>query len=373
MILQILFWLIITLILFSIFGYPISLMFIQKMRKTSVKFDINYQPSVSLLVSTYNEAQVLVEKIQNSLALKYPNLNIVVISDGSVDNTIEICEKYEKQIKLIHFEQNEGKNAALNKTLKQVNSEIVVFSDANTYYRPDAIKRLVYKLSDSKVGCVIGQLKLTDTNVSNTSKGESIYWKYEHMLKKLESKIGKVLVGNGGIFAVKTKLLPTLINDIPNDFQVPMEVGYQNYKVLYEPEAIAEEKTAASSDDERKRKIRIVNRNFNGFIQYFRKIRGLRFYEMLFHKVVRWFTGFLAMFIFIINCLLLKSQFYQIFFVIQILFYLFAILGAISSKKNKVFFMPFYITMIFYSAMVGVMQFLFGKNYSKWTPPKTSR
>lgn len=373
---EIIFWSIIFIVIYTFFIYPIILYILSKIRDNyglSEKENNSFNPEVALVISAYNEENIIREKIINSLNIAYENLKIVIASDGSTDNTAKICNEFEEQISLYNYSVNEGKNATLNKVLNNIDSEIVVFSDANTFYKKDAIKKMVNNYQNKEVGCVIGQLKLTQTNSTNTSKGEGLYWKYEHFLKKLESKIGEVLVGNGGIFSARRKLLQNLIDDIPNDFQIPMDIGYQGYKIIYEPKAIGLEKTSAHYLEEMKRKIRIVNRNFNGFVKYFKKIRGIRLFEMISHKVIRWFIGFLAILIFILNIFLIQQPIYLTIFFVQIIFYGLAILAFVLPKKHKIFYIPYYITLIFISSSIGILEFALGKNYSKWTPPETSR
>ncbi|MCF7741303.1 MAG: glycosyltransferase family 2 protein [Candidatus Marinimicrobia bacterium] len=374
--LEIIFWSIIFIVIYTFFVYPIILYILSKISNNygfSGKENNSFNPEVALVISAYNEENIIREKIINSLNITYENLKIVIASDGSTDNTAKICNEFEEQISLYNYSVNEGKNATLNKVLNNIDSEIVVFSDANTFYKKDAIKKMVNNYQNKEVGCVIGQLKLTQTNSTNTSKGEGLYWKYEHFLKKLESKIGEVLVGNGGIFSARRKLLQNLIDDIPNDFQIPMDIGYQGYKIIYEPKAIGLEKTSAHYLEEMKRKIRIVNRNFNGFVKYFKKIRGIRIFEMISHKVIRWFIGFLAILIFILNIFLIQQPIYLTIFLVQIIFYGLAILAFVLPKKYKIFYIPYYITLIFVSSSIGILEFALGKNYSKWTPPETSR
>jgi len=376
LLLKIIFWSIIILIFYTFLIYPMILYILAKIKSnygSAEDKNDKYKPDVALIISAYNEENIIREKIINSLNIDYENLEIVIASDGSTDKTVKICQEFGEKVNLYHYPKNEGKNATLNKVLKDINSEIVVFSDANTFYKKDSITRLVNNFRDKEIGCTIGQLKLTQISSTNTSKGEGLYWQYEHFLKKLESKIGEVLVGNGGIFSARKKLLKNLIKDIPNDFQIPMDIGYQGYKIIYEPKAIGLEKTSAHYLEEMKRKIRIVNRNFNGFIKYFNKIRGIRLFEMISHKVIRWFIGFLAIFLLFINIFLLHQTFYLFIFIMQILFYGSAALAIVLPKKYKIFYIPYYITLIFISSSIGILEFVLGKNYSKWTPPETSR
>ncbi|MCF7885303.1 MAG: glycosyltransferase [Candidatus Marinimicrobia bacterium] len=330
-------------------------------------------PSVLLLISAYNEEKIIREKIDNSLCIEYENLQIVIASDGSTDNTEKICREFEPEIRLIHFDKNEGKNATLNKILSNISSDIVVFTDANTMYKKNTIKKLVGGFSDPKVGCIGGHLMLTQTKDSNTSQGEGLYWCYENMLKQMESDLGELLSTNGGIFAARKKIIEKLEEDVPNDFQIPMNIGAKGYKVIYNSDAIAIEKTSTNFIEEMKRKIRIVNRTFTGFLKFKDSIKGLRLFELISHKLIRWFIGIFALLLLLISIALVNQPLYFWILIAQIIFYFLAFVGFIFHSESNIIYIPFYITIIFIASTIGVLKALTGEKYKKWSPPNTSR
>jgi len=361
------------LLLSSYFLYPVILWIYGFFIKLRINKTSQYNPAVTLVISAFNEEKVIEKKILNSLKIHYPNLNIVVVSDGSTDNTRAICQKYADRVKLFHFEQNQGKNAALNKTLESIDTEVIVFSDANCFYQEDAVTKLIRNLEDERVGCVVGQLKLMQTDDSDIAKGEGLYWRFEHLLKKLESRIGQLSVANGSIFAVRRKLLNPLESNIANDFQIPMLVGAEGYYVIYEPEAIAFEKTAVNAKEEFHRKVRIVNRGIVGFLKLKLRIRGIRLFEFVFHKLIRWFTGILAVVIFTTSLLLLDNPFFKIMIVLQSIFYLMATVGYLFHRKEKYFYIPYYFCMVHLAATIGIIKVFTGRTFSKWESPSSAR
>lgn len=374
MILEFLFWLILLTVVFTFCGYPLILFLIGLKRKWNRREVFSeYYPKVSLIISIFNEEKVIREKIINSLKLDYPDLDIVVISDGSTDNSVEICKKFSNRIRLFYSDDNRGKNESINSVMPFIDSEIVVFTDANTFYDKKAVKNLVRNFSDPSVGCVVGQLKLYQTESSNIGGGEGIYWKYEHTLKKLESGIGSLLVANGGIFGVRRELVEKLESDIANDFQIPMSVASKGYKVVYEPEAVAYEKTSINVKEEFNRKVRIVNRGLIGFQKLRSEIRGIRLFEFIFHKFLRWAAGALAIIFFIISVLLAEETFYLVVLILQIVFYLLALIGFLTKARMKLLYLPFYICLINISSITAIINALRGKTYSKWISPETSR
>ena len=134
MILEIIFWILVFLILYTYLGYPIMLFLLSLFINNPTKKS-NILPPVSLIIAAYNEEKVIEKKILNSLKLDYPNLEIIVISDGSDDKTNEICKKYSKKITFIEIKQRAGKINALNTAVPMAQGDIILFSDANTYYK----------------------------------------------------------------------------------------------------------------------------------------------------------------------------------------------------------------------------------------------
>ena len=191
------FWAILGLALYAYAGYPAVLYLMGAFRTRSALRDDAYTPRVILIISVHNEERIIRDKIENSLALDYPaeRLRIVVASDGSVDATNDIVREYESRgVTLKEYDRREGKSATLNKAVLGLDGDVLVFSDANAFYREDAILKLVRNMADEEVGCVVGRL-LYLTNHSYVGKGESIrvfplsnwteldVWQYIHLEK----------------------------------------------------------------------------------------------------------------------------------------------------------------------------------------------
>jgi len=218
---------ILGIVLYTYVGYPVVLYLIGLFRGRRVLRNDNYTPRVILIISAHNEERIIRDKIENSLALDYPKdkLRIVIASDGSVDGTNDIVREYESHgVALKAFDRREGKSATLNRAVLGLDGDVLVFSDANAFYREDAIRMLVSNLAQDDIGCVVGKLVYV-TNHSYVGKGESLYWRYESFLNALESRINSVLVGTGTIFAVRRELFFPLAKDVAIDFQLPAEVA----------------------------------------------------------------------------------------------------------------------------------------------------
>ena len=214
---------ILGIVLYAYVGYPAVLWVLGLFRRREVRRDESYCPRVILIISAHNEERIIREKIENSLALDYPKdrLRIVVASDGSVDATNDIVREYESRgVILKAFERREGKSATLNRAVLGLDADVLVFSDANAFYREDAIRKLVRNMADEEIGCVVGKLVYLSNN-SYVGRGESLYWRYESLLNGLESRLKSVLVGTGTIFAVRRTLFSPLIKDVATTSSCP--------------------------------------------------------------------------------------------------------------------------------------------------------
>src|SRR5262249_44678922 len=155
---------------------------------------------VSMIIPAYNEEQVIERKIRNSIELDYPAelLEIVVVSDGSSDATESLArEAAGDRARLVFLENRQGKTACINAVLPELRGDLVVFTDANAYFHPDALRELSRPFRNPRIGCVMGELRYAQEGSLNSSLGEGLYWRYENFIKQRESRLGSTIVGNG--------------------------------------------------------------------------------------------------------------------------------------------------------------------------------
>ena len=244
----VLFWFSIFVILYAYFGYPLCLYIISFTKpRRKIETITSRNPKVSLLISAYNEENVIEDKILNSLSLNYPKdlLEIVVVSDASVDRTDEIVRFYiQKGVLLRSYEGRIGKTACLNKAVPLSKGDIIVFSDANSKYDRDAIKHLVKRFNDPKVGLGTGSTKYNSKNPNSVSGSVGAYSKIEEITKKLESKIGSCVGADGAIFAIRKQLYQPLKEYDINDFVIPLHIIRQGYRAVLVEHAFCTEETA---------------------------------------------------------------------------------------------------------------------------------
>jgi cellulose synthase/poly-beta-1,6-N-acetylglucosamine synthase-like glycosyltransferase len=288
-------------------GHDVSFVF-RKGDRRQRSADVDW-PRVGVVISAYNEERHIEQRIQNLLALDYPVDRIVAYigSDGSRDRTGEIIERYahEPRIRGFVFTQNRGKANVLNDLVARGDEEIIAFSDANTFFRPDAIKKLVAGFADPGVGGVSGELRLMGTGGDNQ---DSLYWRIEQFLKFFEARLGALLGANGAIYAIRRTLWKPLAPDtICDDFCVAMNVAAAPARLRYEPRAWAEEDTPERIDEEFKRRVRIGIGNFQALMRHpeylLRTSMATRF-AYLSHKVLRWIAPHLLIVAFVASAVL---------------------------------------------------------------------
>jgi cellulose synthase/poly-beta-1,6-N-acetylglucosamine synthase-like glycosyltransferase len=373
-----------AVIVYVYIGYPVVLKLLSLITpKRATLLDEVFLPEVTLLISCYNEVDVVDEKIKNSLAIDYPQdkITIIIISDGSDDGTDEIAQGYSSLgVKLIRQEGRLGKTSAVNLAMEQVTSDIVVFSDANAMYKPNAIKKLVRNFACEKVGYVVGAALYTDGKTSAAAASEDIYWKYELALKTMESNLHSVVGGDGAIYAIRKNLFLTLDSKDINDFVNPLQIIEQGYRGVFEPNAICLEETAGDFSKEAKRKQRIVNRSFRGLMKVKAVMNPFKFgffsFEVISHKLLRWL---MPIFIvpFAVGSIYLGYQQLDLFKVTSLLGIVFIWLAQVGylkaeqTKISKIFFIPYYFLMVNYYSLMGVITALSGNIQVTWSTPRT--
>jgi biofilm PGA synthesis N-glycosyltransferase PgaC len=374
-----LFWVSAFLILYTYLIYP-GIVFLLVMLKPRQTFDATMSdlPSVSVVISIYNEENILSEKLKNLGATTYPRdkIEFVVGSDGSNDRTNEILMKAASQnVHSYIFLNRRGKSAVLNELVSNAKGEIVVFSDANTFYLPNTIQRLVERFSDKSIGAVCGELVLESDRRTAGGIGEFSYWAYETYLKRLESNFRTVLGATGGVYAIRRALykpLPTS-KAVTDDFLIPLEILRKGYCVKYEPAAIAFERSADSIKGEFRRKVRIGASNFNAipeFVDLLHPRNGFVAFALWSHKIFRWFAPFQLIVIFGASVVLaMDSSFYASAFLLQICFMILALLGFVSERTNMhigILNFPYYFMSMNLALFVGFIKSVMGKQKSTW-------
>jgi cellulose synthase/poly-beta-1,6-N-acetylglucosamine synthase-like glycosyltransferase len=368
----------IVFILFAYLFYPGFIFITSLIKKKIVWHSSEDTPSVAFLISIYNEEKVIRKKLENTLALIYPKskLCIYLISDASTDRSNEIIKEFavkEKNIRTYILSERSGKNEGINFVKKFIKEEIVVFSDANCFYKKDALLQLVKPYTNKDIGCVIGDVTFTNINKYNISETENTYWKFEKMIKRLESKVGKVIIGNGAILSIRKELLPSIPAEIANDLFLPVIVRNVGYHVIFNFDAIVYESSSVNSIEEYNRKVRIITRGITALFFLYHNTKFLIWMQLLFRKGLRWFVGYALLLLYLSNLWLISwGRDYLYIFIGQSLFYLIAFLykWGIKTKPGSY---AYYYCLINLAGLRGTLNKLFGKEISTWNIPASTR
>jgi len=381
---EILFWIFLGIIFYAYLGYGLVLYLLigyKRWRNRAGKPQIPQVdlPSVTLLVSAYNEADHIKEKVLNSLALNYPKekLQFLFVTDGSDDETPNIVATF-PEVRLMHSPARKGKLAAVHRAMPTVSSEVVVFSDANTLLNPDAILNLVQHYGDPQVGAVSGEKRVMQEESDTASAaGESLYWRYESILKRWDAEWYSAVGAAGELFSVRTHLFRHIPKDtLIEDFYLTMSIAMDGNRIAYEADAYAMETASMTVAEEEKRKIRICAGAFQAMWrlrEIFNPLKhGKLSFQFISHRALRWSLAPLGLvFLFGAAPYLAISQggIYLLLAIAQGAFYLLGFIGYLLEQRAirlKVLFVPYYFLMMNTSVFKGLIRYLKGQQSVTW-------
>lgn len=362
-------------IAYAYFGYALLLALLTRRSDGQPARPAESVPSVSMVIAAYNEEAIIERKLQNTLVLSYPRdrLEMIVASDGSDDRTDEIVARYADRGILLHRSPVRlGKLPTISRALARARGDIVVFSDANAMYEPDALMRLVEPFQDERVGCVCGKLVYVNGAGTSISDGERLYWNYESRLKQLESRFNSLIGANGAIYAIRRSAYVPLDLDISDDYGIPLAVYAKGYRVVYQPSAVSREEAPVSIREEFRQKRRWVSQQLTTITRLWPLLRSLHdpklYFQVISHKLLRTAVPFLLIGLFLSN-VMLDGPVARALLWGQAGFYGLAVCGALLYRRGvriKIFTIPLYFCTVNAAAAVGIFQFLRKVNYAAW-------
>jgi cellulose synthase/poly-beta-1,6-N-acetylglucosamine synthase-like glycosyltransferase len=381
---QLIFWASLGIVIYTYLGYPVVLGILVKLRKfftprKTILYSDSELPEITVLVACYNEADILEQKIRNTAELDYPidKRRYWFVTDGSTDNSPDIVRRH-ADFEVFHESARRGKNAAVNRVMKQVKTPIVVFCDANTILNREALKLLARHFKDPKVGAVAGEKRVMLNDTENAAgSGEGAYWKYESLLKKWDSQFNTVVGAAGELLAVRT----SMYEEVPpgvfiEDFRLSMNIAKAGYRVIYEPDAYAMETASASIAEEKKRKVRI---SAGGLIEIWHFMPLLNFFrygwlsfQYVSHRMLRWTLAPLCLLLLLISNVFLAvsgSLFFQVSLLAQASFYAVAIMGYLLKDRKiglRILFVPYYFLFMNISVYQGLGRLIKGSQSAVW-------
>jgi glycosyltransferase involved in cell wall biosynthesis len=294
-VLRALFWLSAGALAWTHAGYPLAAATLARRRPRPLRKD-DITPSVTVVVAAHDEESVIGRRVENLLALDYPadRLQVVVASDGSGDGTDDVVEAVaarDARVRLARRPRG-GKTAAQDAVVAETPSDVVAFSDANSTWAPDALRRLVRSFADPDVGYVCGRLELERPD--GTSR-EPLYWRYELWLRESESALAGVTAGNGAIYAVRREDYRESDPRLGHDLGFPYLMVQRGRRPVYEPEAVAFEKASDESEDEYGRRVRMHAQGWLHLLsgRMLQPTEPLYLAQLVSHRVLRYASGLL--------------------------------------------------------------------------------
>lgn len=380
---KIIFWISAVAIFYAMIGYPLTLLILEKILKRKNIKNYSISPKVSMIISAYNEEKVIEKKLENITKSDYEKLEIIIANDCSDDRTVEIVEDFIKNhpdydIKIVTAKNHYGKTNAQNEAVAEASGEILVFSDANSMFKTDAIKELVSFFTDDSIEYVCGSLIYAKDDDISSVVAENTYWDMELRMRKIESEISTIAAGNGAIYACRKKDYRHYNLISSHDYEMPLYAGLNKKRALYNPDAIALEKAGATTSDEFKRKIRMQRRILTNIFTNLKRLNIFKYGWFSFfhfnHKTLRFLQSFFHIVLYLSNIFLLASGFiYKLAFLFQNLFFLLALIGKLSKSKSKIFYFPRYYTMMMLAQIIGAYREGTGKSKATWEKAETTR
>ena len=375
---HLIFWLSVAALGYTYVGYPLVLEVVSRLRTRPVRRR-DAEPSVSIIITAYNEERDLAAKLENTLALDYPQdkLEIIVASDCSNDRTDEIAAAFAARGVRLHRQvERRGKTAAQNAAVEIARGEITLFSDATTLYRPDVLRVMMPDFADPEVGCVAGRLVYVDPTASTVGAGAQSYWGYETFLKERESRIVSLIGVSGCLYAVRRAAYVPLYEEACSDFIIATKMVEQGLRAVYEPGAVCTEETNRRVDKELRMRVRVIAQTLTDLWRHRAMMNPWRsgFYavQLISHKVMRYLAP-----LFLLACLgssatlAPRSTFYLVLFVAQLAFYTLALVAWMLERAgihNRLLAMPQYFVLANLASLIGFYKFARGERYASWEP-----
>ena len=364
---ELIFWVSLFLMIYPYFVYPGILLVLARWRP-EVDGGAGMAAPVAMVCSVYNEENVISQKIENFYRLEYRPAELYLGLDGCTDNTLAEIRRavIDDRVKVFVYPRG-GKVSVINALLQQVQQPLVVMTDANSMFRPEAVTKLVAYMKHG-VGVVCGQLVLVD---KTGKSGEGIYWRFETFIKKAESIFGSVIGANGAIYLFRREFFdPLPANTINDDFSISMRIYERGHSIVYAEDAIAEELQVTTDAEEFRRHVRDAAGHFRalGYLSsLLNPLRGKKFFFYASHRVLRWMGPFLLLAALGSNAqLALSNPSWRVFLVVQVCGYAVMALVPVARIRWKPLYVPYYFILLNLAILVGFIKNLLGLQKTSW-------
>lgn len=371
----------VAVLIYIYVGYPLLVYAVSRLRPRPIK-KTAFEPTVTVLITAYNEEKAIRRKLENTLQIDYPRekLEILVASDCSTDRTDEIVEEFAARalnVKLYRQTTRLGKTSAQNAAVEKSSGEIILFSDATTDYEPDVLRLMLPNFADETVGCVAGRLIYTDASQSGVGTGARRYWGYETRLKQSESAACSLIGASGCLYAVRKSAYRPMYAEACSDFLICTLIYEQNLRSVFEPTAVCTEETNRHTGKEMRMRVRVIAQTYTDLWRNRRMLNPLRsgFFavELVSHKLLRYAAPLFLILIFFASVSLARaSNVFLAMLLAQIVFYALAIFGWLleerGGKPSGALAVPLYFALTNAASVVAFYKFLTGERYATWQP-----
>ena len=381
-VMRICFWASSALLAYAYVGYPALVWLVSRLRPRAVR-RADWTPTVTVIITAYNEERDLSAKLENTLALDYPadKLEIIVASDCSTDRTDDIARSFSRRgVRLHRQTERLGKTAAQNESVALARGEIILFSDATTLYRPDVLRALLPNFADESVGCVAGKLIYVDPAASGVGRGARSYWGYETFLKTHESRACSLIGASGCLYAVRRAAYVPMYHEACSDFLIATKMMEQGLRAVYEPAAVCTEETNRRSDRELRMRVRVIAQTYTDLWRHRAMLNPFRagFYavELFSHKILRYAVPLFLFMIFASSvALAARDRFFALAAFAQICFYATALAGWLAERagvRTRLLALPHYFVLANLASVLAFVQFARGERYARWETARES-
>lgn len=374
-----LFWFALIFLAYTLVGYPV-MVWILSFFWNRTHNRRTFWPTVSIIITVHNEAQVLGNKIANTLGLTYPEAKreIIVASDGSEDGTVDVARSFASQgVKLIEISERRGKHYAQMIARDVARGQILVFTDASVYLKPDALQAMVSNFADRSVGCVSSEDQVVIQKRGGI--GERSYVGFEMNLRRLEARIGSLVSVSGSFFAVRRELCRVWHPDQSSDFFIALHAVANGFRAVVDPECFGYLGSVRSDEAELRRKVRTVVHGLDVFFTHLEMLNPIRYgffpWQFLSHKLFRWLTPFMISFLFISSAYLWRrSPFYSLSLVVQVGAYGAGLLALATDRLSqfKAFKLAGFFLLGNAATLMAWWYFFAGERFVTWQPTRRS-
>jgi len=379
------FWICIAIILYGYVFYPLLLWIVYALQPNKAKPQIiadSALPSVTILIAAYNEAAYITEKIRNCYAIDYPEylLKIWVVADGSTDETVELLAQF-PQVQIFYEPERKGKIAAIQRVIAAVTTDCIVFSDANAMLNKGCLRAMAVVWQDHSVGAIAGEKRVV--NAQNEVSGESVYWRYESLIKKWEGSVYSVTGGAGELFAIRKNLFqPVDTQMISDDLLISWKIIAQGYRMEYVADAYSEETDINGFRASLDRRIRVAAGSVQAMLHVCKgagyRWKRIFWWELLSHRLLRTLIiPYCLIAILPLNFLLIpQCEMYAYFLGMQIVCWLAAILYWFFSdalQRHAWISLPAFFIWVHIAMILGAMRIIQGKQSVIWKTYRPSK